>query len=74
MEYQYKVRMTCEGCSGAISRVLSKVTKIINNQNSQVINFDISLESQIVRVNSDTLSKEQIYEIIKKTGKETEYI
>jgi copper chaperone CopZ len=39
-----------------------------------VESFDISLETQLVKVTSATLSKEQIFEIIKKSGKATEIV
>ncbi|OMH80924.1 Metal homeostasis factor ATX1 [Zancudomyces culisetae] len=61
-EYKYKVKMTCSGCSGAVNRVLSRLP--------QVHNIDIDMENQIVTVKT-TLSKEEIFQVISKTGKET---
>jgi copper chaperone len=58
--------MTCSGCSGAVTRILSK--------KSEVDSFDVSLETQLVRVKSETLSQEEIFEIIKKSGKATEIV
>ncbi|KAF9089538.1 Cytosolic copper metallochaperone [Mortierella sp. AD031] len=59
--YTYDVTMTCSGCSGAVTRVLSKL--------DGVKSFDVSLETQKVTVDTDTLSQEAILEKIQKTGK-----
>jgi copper chaperone len=69
MTYSYKVTMTCGGCTGAITRILTK------QQNDQKVkSFDVSLEKQLVTVESDVLSKEEVFEIIKKSGKATEML
>lgn len=80
--------MTCEGCSGAVQKVLTKLKgmyKINPNRLLLTVNlsfycigngvedFNISLESQKVTVKS-TLSADEILEVIKKTGKEVQYI
>ncbi|CAO3572156.1 unnamed protein product [Mortierella alpina] len=52
--YTYDVTMTCSGCSGAVTRVLSKL--------QGVDKFDVSLETQKVTVESSTLSQEEILE------------
>ncbi|KAJ3117602.1 Cytosolic copper metallochaperone [Phlyctochytrium bullatum] len=62
--YKFKVGMTCSGCSGAVNRILSKT--------DGVSSFDISLETQTVTVNTATLSKDQVFEAIKKSGKPVE--
>ncbi|KAF8940002.1 Cytosolic copper metallochaperone [Haplosporangium gracile] len=59
--YKYDVTMTCSGCSGAVNRVLTKL--------EGVKNFDVSLETQKVTVESDSLSEQEILEKIQKTGK-----
>ncbi|KAG0207717.1 Cytosolic copper metallochaperone [Mortierella sp. GBA30] len=59
--YTYDVTMTCGGCSGAVTRVLSKL--------EGVKTFDVSLETQKVTVESDTLDQQTILEKIQKTGK-----
>ncbi|KAF9999163.1 hypothetical protein BGZ79_007210 [Entomortierella chlamydospora] len=59
--YKYDVTMTCTGCSGAVTRVLSKL--------EGVNKFDVSLENQKVTVESETLSEQEILEKIQKTGK-----
>ncbi|KAF9134709.1 Cytosolic copper metallochaperone [Mortierella sp. 14UC] len=59
--YTYNVTMTCSGCSGAVTRVLSKL--------AGVESFDVSLETQKVTVKSDSLSEQEILEKIQKTGK-----
>ncbi|CBQ68789.1 probable ATX1-antioxidant protein and metal homeostasis factor [Sporisorium reilianum SRZ2] len=60
-EYKFEVVMTCSGCSGAVSRVLSKL--------DGVDSFDVSLENQSVVVKGSA-PYETVLEKIKKTGKE----
>ncbi|KAF9174566.1 Cytosolic copper metallochaperone [Mortierella sp. AD010] len=60
-QYKYDVTMSCTGCSGAVTRVLSKL--------EGVDKFDVSLESQKVTVESSTLSETDILTAIQKTGK-----
>ncbi|KAJ1024775.1 hypothetical protein NDA16_002815 [Ustilago loliicola] len=60
-EYKFEVVMTCSGCSGAVSRVLSKL--------DGVDSFDVSLENQTVVVKGSA-PYETVLEKIKKTGKE----
>ncbi|KAJ3088842.1 Cytosolic copper metallochaperone [Quaeritorhiza haematococci] len=61
--YKFKVGMSCTGCSGAVDRILKKT--------EGVTSYDISLENQTVVVQS-TLSKDQVFEAIKKSGKAVE--
>lgn len=65
--FEFKVKMTCDGCSGAVQRVLNK------HVGKGLENFDISLENQIVKVTS-TMSADDLLETIKKTGNETQLI
>ncbi|KAF9915475.1 Cytosolic copper metallochaperone, partial [Linnemannia zychae] len=60
-QYKYDVTMSCGGCSGAVTRALSKL--------EGVDKFDVSLENQKVTVESTTLSEVDILEAIQKTGK-----
>ncbi|SNX86270.1 probable ATX1 - antioxidant protein and metal homeostasis factor [Melanopsichium pennsylvanicum] len=60
-EYKFEVVMTCSGCSGAVSRVLSKL--------DGVDSFEVSLENQTVIVKGSA-PYETVLEKIKKTGKE----
>ncbi|XP_018336300.1 copper transport protein ATOX1-like [Agrilus planipennis] len=64
---EYKVAMTCEGCSNQVSRVLTKA------KDNGVENFEIDLENQKVTVTS-TLPPEEVLDILKKTGKTVEFI
>ncbi|KAF9316313.1 Cytosolic copper metallochaperone [Podila horticola] len=64
--FVYNVTMTCSGCSGAVTRVLTKL--------QGVDSFDVSLETQKVTVESATLSKEEILAVIRKTGKAAEIV
>ena len=59
--------MTCEGCSGAVERVLNRL------KGQGVENIVISLPDQKVTVTS-TLSADHLLEVIKKTGKKTSYV
>jgi copper chaperone len=82
-EYLYDVVMTCSGCSGAVTRVLSKLDgecdqtcrlsanglMLITNAMTGVDSFDVSLEKQQVVVKGSA-SYDTVLEKIKKTGKE----
>ncbi|XP_078602737.1 copper transport protein ATOX1-like [Branchiostoma floridae x Branchiostoma japonicum] len=63
--HEFTVEMTCEGCSGAVTRVLTK--------KEGVDNFDIDLPGKKVFVTS-SLSSDEILETLKKTGKATNYV
>ncbi|XP_017782886.1 PREDICTED: metal homeostasis factor ATX1 [Nicrophorus vespilloides] len=65
--HEFKVTMTCEGCSGAVERVLSKY------KGKGVEEVLISIPEQKVNVKT-TLTANEILEVIKKTGKECEYL
>ncbi|KAJ3761484.1 hypothetical protein F5880DRAFT_1466768, partial [Lentinula raphanica] len=60
-KYKYDVKMTCSGCSGAVTRVLDKAKRVVD--------FSVDLETQEVIVES-TLPYDDILAKIKKTGKE----
>lgn len=60
MEYVFNVAMSCEGCSGAVTRALQK--------NECVTNIVCSIPEQKVTVES-TLPQQEVLEIIQKTGK-----
>lgn len=60
--YHFNVVMSCQGCSNAINRVLTKLEPDVSK-------IDISLERQTVDVHSK-LPYEAIYDKIAKTGKE----
>lgn len=64
--HEFTVEMTCEGCSGAAKRVLSKL-------GDKVSNVDIDLGNKKVFVTS-TLTPEELTETLKKTGKEVTFI
>ncbi|XP_064481651.1 copper transport protein ATOX1-like [Ornithodoros turicata] len=65
--HEFKVEMTCEGCSGAVKRVLGKL------EGQGVNKVEIDLPSQRVLVDS-TLSSDKLLEVLKKTGKSCSYI
>ncbi|XP_052281252.1 copper transport protein ATOX1-like [Dreissena polymorpha] len=64
--YEFKMEMTCEGCSGAAKRVLGKLGE-------KVSNIDADISSQKVTVTSE-LSADELLETLKKTGKTVSYI
>ncbi|MBN3307926.1 ATOX1 protein, partial [Amia calva] len=61
--HEFFVDMTCEGCSGAVTRVLRKLH----------VKFDIDLPNKKVFVESEQ-SSEVLLETLKKTGKTVTYI
>jgi len=60
--YEFDVKMTCGGCSGAVTRALGKV--------EGVERFEVDLEKQTVIVHPTTATYDEVLEKIKKTGKE----
>ncbi|CDR47450.1 CYFA0S32e00452g1_1 [Cyberlindnera fabianii] len=60
-QYHFDVKMTCGGCSGAVTKALSR--------QSEISNLDVSLEKQSVDVTT-SLSYDDVLATIKKTGKE----
>merc|ERR1712242_177116 len=65
--HSYTVAMTCGGCSGAITRIL---TKKLDQEGEQ---FDVSLENKTVKVQTQR-SADEIKEMIAKCGKETNFV
>ncbi|KAI6103401.1 amino acid permease-domain-containing protein [Pisolithus sp. B1] len=61
--YRYQVKMSCGGCSGAVSRALDKL------KGQGVDSYQVSLEKQEVTVRG-TAEYDFVLEKIKKTGKE----
>ncbi len=61
--------MTCEGCSGAINRILGRL-----KDKGQVSDFKVDLETKKVFVTTSNLSKEEVIEAVKKAGKETTFV
>ncbi|TVU29875.1 hypothetical protein EJB05_21466 [Eragrostis curvula] len=59
-----KVTMSCEGCSGAVKRVLSKM--------QGVESFDIDMKEQKVTVKGN-VKPEDVFQTVSKTGKKTAY-
>ncbi|KIK47090.1 hypothetical protein CY34DRAFT_9264 [Suillus luteus UH-Slu-Lm8-n1] len=62
--YQLNVKMTCGGCSGAVTRVLTKA-----QQEGVVSSFDVNLETQLVNVRGP-IEEAALVEKIRKTGKQ----
>uniref|UniRef100_A0A8C9WKW6 Copper transport protein ATOX1 n=1 Tax=Scleropages formosus TaxID=113540 RepID=A0A8C9WKW6_SCLFO len=61
--HEFYVDMTCEGCSGAVTRVLNKLD----------VKFDIDLPNKKVFIESDK-DADELLETLKKTGKTVNYI
>ncbi|CAG04526.1 unnamed protein product [Tetraodon nigroviridis] len=62
-KHEFEVAMTCEGCSGAVSRILKKLG---------VETFEIDLPKKLVWIETDKDS-EVLMEALKKSGKEVKY-
>ncbi|KAJ8338468.1 hypothetical protein SKAU_G00374340 [Synaphobranchus kaupii] len=62
-KHEFFVDMTCEGCSGAVTRVLNKLD----------VKFDIDLPNKKVFIESDK-SADDLLVTLKKTGKAVTYI
>ncbi|KAJ7109413.1 hypothetical protein C8R44DRAFT_802440 [Mycena epipterygia] len=65
-KYKFDVKMTCSGCSGAITRVLEKTKQA---EDGGVSDFSVNLETQEVLV-TGSIPYEDLLAKIKKTGKE----
>ncbi|KAG5727981.1 hypothetical protein E4T56_gene19386 [Termitomyces sp. T112] len=63
-KYKFDVKMTCSGCSGAVSRVLNKA-----KDTGDVSDYSVLLDTQEVLVTS-RLPYDDILAKIQKTGKE----
>ncbi|XP_061090240.1 copper transport protein ATOX1 [Conger conger] len=63
-KHEFFVEMTCEGCSGAVTRVLNKLDDV---------KFDIDLPNKKVFIESDK-SADDLLAVLKKTGKPVTYI
>jgi len=61
----FNVAMTCGGCSGAVTKILTKKLE-------EGSKFDVDLEKKLVTVTS-AKTKEELLAIISKCGKETTY-
>lgn len=61
--HEFEVEMTCEGCSGAVTRVLTK---------QGVSTFEIDLPKKLVWIESDK-DAEVLLETLKKCGKKVKY-
>ncbi|KAF8956555.1 copper ion chaperone, partial [Flammula alnicola] len=66
--YKFDVKMTCSGCSGAVTRVLEKAKA----DGGRVTSYDVNLETQEVLVKG-TLPYDDVLARIKKTGKEVRF-
>ncbi|KAJ8606798.1 hypothetical protein MRB53_040724 [Persea americana] len=79
-EYEFNVKMTCGGCSGAVERVLKKLDgmlwalafrMLLSDLRLGVKSFDVSLPEQTAKVTaSPELSYDSVLATIKKTGKQ----
>lgn len=65
--HEFKVEMSCDGCSGAVKRVLGRL------EGQGVNKVDIDLKEQRVLVDS-TLTSEELLEVLKKAGKACSYV
>ncbi|XP_034038204.1 copper transport protein ATOX1 [Thalassophryne amazonica] len=63
-KHEFAVEMICEGCSGAVNRVLSKL--------GEEVKFEIDLPKKLVLIESDK-DVEFLMTTLKKCGKEVKY-
>ncbi|KAH9061106.1 copper chaperone taha [Lactarius vividus] len=63
--YKFDVKMTCGGCSGAVTRVLEKA----KNSDNGVSEYNVNLDTQEVIVKG-SIPYDELHSIISKTGKE----
>ncbi|XP_056372826.1 copper transport protein ATOX1 isoform X2 [Hyla sarda] len=62
---EFFVDMTCEGCSNAVNRVLSRLGDV---------QYEIDLPNKKVVIQADNHSVDQLLETLKKTGKEARHL
>ncbi|KAG9491166.1 copper transport protein ATOX1 isoform X2 [Eleutherodactylus coqui] len=62
---EFFVDMTCEGCSGAVNRVLSRL---------EGVQYEIDLPNKKVVIQSENHTADQLLETLKKTGKEARHL
>ncbi|PAV23929.1 copper chaperone taha [Pyrrhoderma noxium] len=63
--YKYKVKMTCGGCSNAVSRALAKA----QGEGAGIDDYKVILDDQYVEV-TGTIPLDELTKRIEKTGKE----
>lgn len=63
-KHEFEVAMTCEGCSGAVTRILNKL--------GDEVKFEIDLPKKLVWIESEK-DVEFLTETLKKCGKEVKY-
>jgi len=61
--YQYEVKMSCGGCSGAVERALGKIPA------SEIIKYTVNLQTKLVDVWC-TIPYDDVLAVIKDTKKE----
>ena len=66
MKHEFEFQMSCEGCSGAAKRVISKLGDSIQN-------FEADIPKQRVYVTT-SLSADEVKAQLEKTGKEAKFI
>jgi len=66
--YKFHVEMTCEGCSGAINRILTR-----QKEKGAVTEYDIDLPGKTVSVIS-TLTMGEVQDILAKSGKTVKHL
>jgi len=67
-QYEFEVEMTCEGCSGAVNRILDR------RHGNDIDDHKVDLEAQKVWVSTSKLDVEAIQAILEKSGKKVKFI
>uniref|UniRef100_A0AAX7TAJ5 Copper transport protein ATOX1 n=1 Tax=Astatotilapia calliptera TaxID=8154 RepID=A0AAX7TAJ5_ASTCA len=63
LKHEFEVAMTCEGCSGAVTRILNKMGDV---------KFEIDLPKKLVWIESDK-DVDVLMTALQKSGKEVKY-
>ncbi|GAV00246.1 hypothetical protein RvY_11127 [Ramazzottius varieornatus] len=66
-KHEFNVEMTCEGCSGAIQRILEK------QKGNGVSDYQIDLPNKKVYIDS-TLPSDQLLATLQKSKKDVKYV
>ncbi|CAG0915732.1 unnamed protein product [Notodromas monacha] len=65
--FVFEVAMTCDGCVNAAKRVLGKVEDKIES-------YDVDLSKKLVTVITSQMSKDDVEEVLKKTGNDVKFV
>jgi len=67
-KYEFEVAMTCEGCSGALNRILDR------HKGKDIEEHVVDLATKKVSVTSSVLDREAVQAIVEKCGKDVKFL